>query len=411
MTELQTHFIESSINVLNDLQEIVLSRTDLTVGDFNKLFRRLHTIKGTAQTFGLINSAAFAHEIENYLTASQTRQIEFDPLLFSELINALKESLKKADYKIPSELRKKIKLKKQTPVQEIASGLPNKITERLSAAEKKAVNFVNQRGDSLLLVEMFCNLKDFPDCFKPLREKIEKSGQLIAVLPQPLKNSKIGVQILCAGEFSDGLSGTPIIFKKSSPANEEELSSICRLLTTQTQKLALERDKSVEIITQIDRLNLPSQTNEKIFEILLHLSRNAVDHAIETPDERIALGKSPVGKINISITKSKNRLIITFSDDGRGIDARLVEQKASEKNLILVGQNLDDEKKLELIFLPGVSTTENVNEISGRGVGLDIVRETIKKLDGEISVESEIAVGTTFGIILPSNKDIDAENN
>jgi len=136
---------------------------------------------------------------------------------------------------------------------------------------------------------------------------------------------------------------------------------------------------------------------------LTHLIRNVVDHGIETPDERRARGVSETGNLRLSARLTKNHVRISVQDDGRGIDPNRLRQKAVEKGVISRSDSdaLSDQEALNLIFHPGFSTAEKVSDVSGRGVGMDVVRTTLAEHDGQVTVESQVGVGTTLRLDIP----------
>jgi two-component system chemotaxis sensor kinase CheA len=140
---------------------------------------------------------------------------------------------------------------------------------------------------------------------------------------------------------------------------------------------------------------------EKIGDPLTHLIRNAVDHGLEAPQARIAAGKGPVGRINIQAYQEGGSIFVLVADDGRGIDVERVVARAVERGLVAPEQSLSEEEALALIFHPGVSTAEQVTEVSGRGVGMDVVLRNLEPVGGGITIRSERGKGTTFRIKLP----------
>jgi two-component system chemotaxis sensor kinase CheA len=136
---------------------------------------------------------------------------------------------------------------------------------------------------------------------------------------------------------------------------------------------------------------------------MVHLVRNSLDHGLETTEERIAAGKPETGTLEISARHAGGNVVISVRDDGKGIDARRVAQKAAEKGLIPhdAVDTIDTPKAIELLFHPGFSTAESVNDISGRGVGMDAVRNMVRALGGEVLVTSELGKGTDAQIRLP----------
>jgi len=167
--------------------------------------------------------------------------------------------------------------------------------------------------------------------------------------------------------------------------------------------LSQERGKKIALKISGEETKLDKMVIEEIGDPLIHLIRNAVDHGIETPEERIKKGKDPVGTINLSASQEGDSVVIKIEDDGRGMDSELIRQTAVEKGIIDEDRAklLSERESLDLIFLPGFSTAKKVTNISGRGVGMDVVKSNIKKLKGEIDIETQIDIGTTFTIKLP----------
>jgi len=169
------------------------------------------------------------------------------------------------------------------------------------------------------------------------------------------------------------------------------------------RNLSQERGKKIALKISGEETKLDKMVIEEIGDPLIHLIRNAVDHGIETPEERIKKGKDPVGTINLSASQEGDSVVIKIEDDGRGMDFELIRQTAVEKGIIDEDRAklLSERESLGLIFLPGFSTAKKVTDISGRGVGMDVVKSNIKKLKGEIDIETQIDIGTTFTIKLP----------
>jgi two-component system chemotaxis sensor kinase CheA len=150
--------------------------------------------------------------------------------------------------------------------------------------------------------------------------------------------------------------------------------------------------------TEIDRALV-----EKLNECLVHLVRNALDHGIEPPDERIASGKPPEGVVELMASQSEGSVIVVVCDDGRGIDPDKVRRKAVERGWLSEEQAaaLSDDDALRLIFRPGFSTKEQVSEVSGRGVGMDVVKNALEQIGGTVDIQSTVGGGTMVTLRLP----------
>jgi two-component system chemotaxis sensor kinase CheA len=165
--------------------------------------------------------------------------------------------------------------------------------------------------------------------------------------------------------------------------------------------LARTQGKEIELILEGDRTRVDKAIIDEIGEPLVHLIRNSVDHGIESPRERVARGKTPTGTILLSAAQESNHVLITIMDDGSGIDPVTIRRKAVERGLLKGDENLTDRELVQLIFSQGFSTRSEITEVSGRGVGLDVVLKSIERLSGLIEVESVPGVGTKFMIQLP----------
>lgn len=165
--------------------------------------------------------------------------------------------------------------------------------------------------------------------------------------------------------------------------------------------LSAQRGKTVELVTEGAATELDKTVIERLDDPLVHLLRNSIDHGIETPEERAAAGKPPQGKIVFSAEHSGGHVIITIYDDGRGIDPEIVKAKAIEKGLLSPDAAPDEKDLLNLIFEPGFSTTDEVSDISGRGVGMDVVKQSITTLRGKVSIKSEKGRGTSIKMTIP----------
>ncbi len=167
--------------------------------------------------------------------------------------------------------------------------------------------------------------------------------------------------------------------------------------------LAKRLNKKVNLVLEGEDTEIDRSILDKLEDPLIHLVRNAIDHGIEPPEERIAAGKPEEGTIKLSAYQEGDRIIISIEDDGRGINVEKVKKKAVEKGLITPEQaeNMSDKEAFELLFMPGFSTADQVSEVSGRGVGMDVVASTIHALRGTIEVESEPGKGTKFIMKLP----------
>ena len=159
--------------------------------------------------------------------------------------------------------------------------------------------------------------------------------------------------------------------------------------------------KTVEIKLTGENTELDKTILEKISDPLVHLVRNSLDHGLETPEQRTASGKSPNGTIELGAFHEGGSIIIEVRDDGAGLNKKKILQKARERGLVAADQELTDDQIDNLIFMPGFSTAEQISDVSGRGVGMDVVRRNINDLGGHVQISSKEGLGSTIRIRLP----------
>lgn len=181
------------------------------------------------------------------------------------------------------------------------------------------------------------------------------------------------------------------------------LETLFRKFPRMVRDLALKADKEVELIMEGEETELDRSVIEQISDPLIHLLRNAIDHGLESKEERHQTSKNPTGRILLSAEPEENYIVIRLKDDGKGIDPEKIAKSAVRKGLISTekAKELTVREAVDLIFMPGFSTADKVTQVSGRGVGMDIVKKNIENLNGNIQVFTEIGKGTEFRIELP----------
>lgn len=172
-------------------------------------------------------------------------------------------------------------------------------------------------------------------------------------------------------------------------------------LSRTVRKLARDLGKEIELVLRGEDTELDKMMVEELTDPLMHIIRNALDHGIESADERRMKGKSGIGRVTLTAYQQGNSVVLDVTDDGRGIDPEKIRRVAIQRGLIGEKETVDQQRANELLFTPGFSTATAVSEISGRGVGLDVVKRNIQELKGTIDVLTRLGEGTTFRISLP----------
>jgi len=181
----------------------------------------------------------------------------------------------------------------------------------------------------------------------------------------------------------------------------QPVKSVFARMPRVVRDLAATLGKEVRIVTSGEMTEIDKTVIEQLNDPLTHMIRNALDHGIEAPDLRAAAGKPRQGTIHLSAAQRSGRIIIEVSDDGNGINREKVLAKAQDRGLVAAGAALSDEEIDNLIFLPAFSTADKVSNISGRGVGMDVVKRNVQSLGGRISVQSRFGSGSRFVLSLP----------
>ncbi len=234
-----------------------------------------------------------------------------------------------------------------------------------------------------------------------LDELMDRVGELVIAQSRlsQLANTSVDIHLRAVSEDVERLSGelrdTMMVLRMVPIA---QLFSRFRRLT---HDLARETGKQIELITEGESTEVDKAVIERLADPLVHLVRNSCDHGLETPEERIAAGKDPVGHVSLVARQTGGDVIITIKDDGRGINRERVRAKAESSGLVAAGATLTDQELLQMIFEPGFSTAAQVTNLSGRGVGMDVVKKTIEALRGTINITSAPGAGSEVSLAIP----------
>jgi chemotaxis protein histidine kinase CheA len=396
MNSFRQHFLAESIDNL-----IILRRNlaeNLTGERQREAFRIIHTIKGGAQTFGLETAAGLAHELEHNLS-NDLHAIDKNLLLESveALTNALRESEPAAATELIEKLRKA--RRKEAPSHVFLTGIPRRDFRSFSEQERSLAIGALSEGRDIYCAEAGFEVANFADEYRKLRKILCEKSEILASLPGEKHTAagKIGFRIFLASRepletLRAATKDFTIEISSHACADQEEkdLYKMLSQIAVVSEETAEKAGKQVSLTILSNDAALSAKKTKAFFDILLHLVRNAVDHAIERR-----------GAIEIRFFEEPDGLYLSVADDGRGIDLEKVRARAVEKNLMAGDDVLGKEEALALVFAPGFSTARCVTEISGRGVGLDAVKAEVEKMNGKISVKMRKTTGTIFEIFVP----------
>ncbi len=234
-----------------------------------------------------------------------------------------------------------------------------------------------------------------------LDELMDRVGELVIAQSRlrQLASTSMDIQLRSVSEEIERLSGElrdTMMVLRMVP-----VGSLFGRFRRLVHDLARETGKVIELVTEGETTEVDKTVIERLADPLVHLVRNSIDHGLETPDERRAAGKEEAGKIMLSARQAGGEVIITIKDDGRGINRERVRAKAESSGLIQPGAALSDQDLLQLIFAPGFSTAAQVTNLSGRGVGMDVVKKTVEALRGAIDVTSRNGEGSEVSLRIP----------
>jgi two-component system chemotaxis sensor kinase CheA len=219
-------------------------------------------------------------------------------------------------------------------------------------------------------------------------------GQVIENLPEEI-GGKVSNILADLVRHTRGLKDSVMAIRA------QPVSSVFQRMPRLVRELSVKTGKKVQVEMFGETTEVDKTIIERLSDPLTHIIRNSIDHGIESPADRVARGKSEMGTIRLSADQRGGRIVIEISDDGAGINCERVLKKARDKGLVDPNATLTEEEICNLIFLPGFSTAETVSDISGRGVGMDVVRRNIQDLGGRTTLKSEMGCGMTIQLALP----------
>src|SRR5262249_6031238 len=405
-------FRDQSLQILEDMDQELLTLESGGVTDeaMARLRRAAHTIKGDSACIGLDGVTEVAHQLEDVFDAILNRQMQFG----SGVVDLILDSLDAMRAAIGGE-----EVDDLTP--EIAQHLTEGIRSAIVAEEVEAPLLTARSKSSVVTrTEDDCDIKQQDvlrrrDYVRVDAAKIDAllnlAGEMVIArsvinqigprleeaLPKSDLTDKFGSSSAQMGKLIAELQKSVLKMRMVT------IDQVFRRFARPMRELAAESGKQVELSISGSETELDRALVDLLYEPILHLLRNAVDHGLETREERLALGKPEVGRISMRAYHEGNQVVVEIADDGRGINAEMLRQKAMKAGQISEADALQmpEEEALELLFLEGLSTAKEVTVVSGRGVGAAAVKSAMEHLRGSVAVKSQQGVGTTFVLRMP----------
>ena len=431
--ELLTEFHAEAVDHLQQIEAalLVLDQQPDNPESLNSIFRSFHTIKGNAGFLGLVPMHTLAHEVESLLDLARNHQLALTPVIITEILRS-RDALQALTQQVALALEKG-----QLPQDVIAvSHLIRSV--RTLASNKEAAPEAHAASAPAPVAAPMASMAASPEA-APAAVAPASAGAAGAIEAQAQSRQSAGASqtVRVNTEKLDSLMdvvGELVIVQsqliESTRQRTEEGSLLQRnvaqlsRITKELQHTAMslrmipikptfqkmERlardlsrnfDKKVTFQTSGEDTELDRTVVEEIGDPLVHMVRNALDHGLEPTADRLAKGKPEHGTVHLRAYHQGSNIVIELQDDGRGIDPEKIMRKAIEKGVVAAGAVLSKEEIYALLFAPGFSTAEKVTAVSGRGVGMDVVKRNIEKLRGKIEISSEIGKGSTFKIKLP----------
>lgn len=392
-------FAESCLEQLRGIETAVLDLESAPAGELpgrvDAIFRAAHTIKGDAGAIGAANLAALAHGAESVLELMRRGGRPADRQFVGELLGAFDDMRAMADNArsdasrdIAERLARLAALVRDMPPDADQPAEADAETE-VETDKAPGPAWADDRIRKLAIPAL--ELDVLVDRVGELGiAQARLSGLALRRADMELRGVAEEVERL-SGLLRDQVLGLRLLpIKVSFPKYRRLVRDACANL-----------GKDAALVMEGENTKLDKAVIEQLNAPCIHLLRNAVDHGIEPAEVRSALGKPPQGTVTLSARQEGSDVVIAVRDDGGGIDGRKLWAKAVAAGRIEAGRPYDPAAALELIFLPGLSTAETVSDVSGRGVGMDAVREAIAALRGRLDVQSVTGEGSTFTISLP----------
>jgi two-component system, chemotaxis family, sensor kinase CheA len=388
----------------------------------NEVFRPFHTIKGVAGFLNLRSIGTLTHELETLLDRGRKGELVITAQIVDLLFDAL-DVLKSLVSSISAKIQGKDdeahevdivpQLKK---IRALGSsnddGDRSELEEEVEAAEA-AAEMATTRLDNVVEAESRSQTKvrttavDISSSIKVDMLKLDNLMDMVGELV--IAQSQLSQDSTIVSSGSDRLQKNVSQLEKITRDVQEVVMSTRMIPVKGTfQKMArLVRDVAKKAGKQVDfsmhgeDTEMDKNVTELIADPLIHMIRNAVDHGIEPPDERVKAGKDPHGSVSLSAFHKGGNVVVQIIDDGKGLNKKKILEKAIQQGIVKEGENLSEQELNGLIFRPGFSTADKVTDVSGRGVGMDVVRKNIENLRGKVEITSEEGKGSVFTISLP----------
>jgi len=400
--ELIKDFIVESREHLStvELHLLALDQDPANLDALHAIFRGFHTIKGLAGFLGLEAIQEVAHEVETVLDLARNAQIAITPehidvILASkdyverwlaaledmpegatlpevagngDLLVSIRAMGEREADAVPATLAKLAEAQESAPAQQASNE-----SRSIKVDTQKLDYLVDMVGEMVIAQSL---VEHDPDLALNGKARLSRNLQQLARITGEVQRTAMAMRMI-------------------------PIRSLFRKMSRLVRDLSRKTGKQIELELYGEDTELDRNIVEEIGDPLMHMVRNAIDHGIEPPEDRVAAGKNPVARLILKAGHQAGHILLQVTDDGRGLNTEKILRKARERNLIDESARLTENEIFNLIFAPGFSTAEQITSVSGRGVGMDVVKKQITKLRGKIEIQSEAGRGATFFLKVP----------
>lgn len=408
-------FVDEAQSILDELDSLMLqldtSRDDADL--LNIIYRNAHTLKGSSGVLDNITVTRYLHKYEDILSDVRKGSLALSDSVYEVLLKGL-DRIKELVAAVSARKLHEHRLEDLLPELEISAtpsaGAP-------ATAEAAHANSPQARPQTRRLDAPQSSKKDSVAVpTRMLDELAAHAGEITVIrnmvnkIVRSLERQMSGHRdVQSLGElFEEMHKINSSIQTRITELRKVPLSNVVKTLPRLTRDLGRDLGKSLKLEILGEDTRIDNSLASVLSNSLVHLLRNAADHGLESPDDRRAQGKPEQGTIKLSCREHRDDVLVTLTDDGRGIDPERIRSKAREKKLVSEERlaTMSTQETLGLIFASGFSTAAQVTDVSGRGVGMDMVRSSVESVGGRIDIDSKIGHGTTFTLTLPVPKSV-----
>lgn len=409
---LESIFFDEATSILDDLEPLLVS-LDLNRANpesINAIFRGVHTLKGSSGCLESEIITKYVHKYEDIISGLKEGRLSLNPEIYDVLLKGL-DRIKLLVAAIPNKNLRSFKLEDIVPELSI-------LNRAKTGSQTKSDNSgIDQAVDPTKVDTLKAKVKDSISVpITMLDELSSYSGEITVIrnmvnkIVRTLEVRFVGnKEVQSLGELLEEMHKVnSTIQSRITDLRKVPLSTVLKPLPRIIRDLGRDLSKSIKLHIEGDGLRVDNALAAVCSNSLVHLVRNSADHGIENPDERKAVGKPESGTVHINCSEMHEEVRISIRDDGRGIDHQKIRARALEKGLYTESElaAMSEQEAMGIIFAAGFSTAAAVTNVSGRGVGMDMVKSSVEAVGGRIEIDSRLGKGSTFTLRLPIPKSV-----